>query len=335
MKLLHSIFFLIARLRVYILITAIAAAGLYYYNYSQTETASAQFYAVTTVDQGTVSSGIETTGTIMAAQKLDVDVYKQQSRIDVVNVTNGGHVETDDVMISFDKSDVYVESASAQVSLTAAALDLQTEQANYFDPNTTVRTLTNQIAGYKKAITDAAADMEDAYLDFLNTDLEVVPHTSQKDRLADIAAPVLSGTYVNTTEGTYTIKIFSSAAESGYSFAISGLESDTSPVVFNKAVNLGSQGLKITFSQNIKSGDLWVVSVPNTTIATYTETKETYTERIADLTKTVADNKVLLANAEQELANSDQTDDTAHRSLTVQQAQSTLSEAQQRLAETL
>lgn len=331
MKLLHSL----RRFRYHAAAILIMAGGLYYYTviYQTDATATATFYAVTTVDTGTVSSGIETTGTIMAAEKLDIDVYKQMSRIDTVNVQNGGHVDAGDIMLSFDKSDAYVSSASANVAVTEAALNLETEQQNATDPSTTIRTLENQIAGYQKTITDTESDLIDAYRDFLNTSLEAEPATSQASRLADQTTPTLSGRYVGSSEGTYTIKIYSSAADSGYSYTVSGLESGTRAVVFGKANDLGTRGLTITFPTDIATGDTWVVAVPNTTIATYPDTKRSYENKVADIKKNAADAAVSLANAQQNLADAKAADSSSYRSLAVSKAASSLSEARQRLAE--
>lgn len=319
----------------HLLITLIAAGGLYYYFnvYSAEDTtANASFYVVQNVERGEVTSGIQTTGEIIAAQKLDIDVYKQLSRIDVVNVQNGSHVEEGDVLISFDKSDAYVDTQSAQVAVVEAELALQEEQTNASDPNTQIRTKENQIAGYKKTITDAEQDIKDAYKDFLNEDLEVVAHSDRESALSDRTEPTLSGRYVSDIEGQYVIQVYSSGAESGYSYRVSGLESMTESVIFGKAVDLGTRGLKITFPNDTKTNDKWIVYVPNTEIATYTETKNDYEETVKNLEKTIADAKVNLANAEQELDDLKFTDSSSYRDLNVEKAQSSLAEARQRLS---
>ncbi len=97
------------KLKWYILITLVTGGGLYYYfsvYSSDDSTATSSFYVVKKVEKGEVTSGIQTTGEIIVAQKLDIDVYKQLSRIDVVNVQNGSHVEEGDVLFSFDKKSV-------------------------------------------------------------------------------------------------------------------------------------------------------------------------------------------------------------------------------------
>lgn len=326
---------ILTKYKSYIVIVAIMAGGLYYYFqvFNADKTASTpSFYVVETVKRGEVTSGIQTTGNIIAAQKLDIDVYKQLSRIDVVNVQNGSHVEEGDVLFSFDKNDAYADTQSAKVAVVEAELALQEEQTSATDPNTQIRTKENQIAGYKKTIADSSQDIEDAYRDFLNEDLEASVHKDRSFALSDRIEPILSGRYVGDQEGSYVIEVYASSAESGYSYRVSGLESMTDSVIFDKAISLGTLGLEITFPHDTKSNDKWIVYVPNNKIATYAETKANYEETVANLNKTAADAKVNLANAEQELEQLKRTDTSTYRDLNVEKAESTLAEARQRLS---
>ena len=320
----------------YIIITAIFAVGVYYYlNIYSTQAAEepVSFYVVDAVERGEVTSGIQTTGDIVAAQKLDIDVYKQLSRIDVVNVQNGSHVDANDVLISFDKSDAYVDTQSSKASVAEAALSLQTAQTNASDPNTQISIKENQIVGYQKIITDAEQDKIDAYRNFLNEDLEVTPHTDRNSALDDRTEPLLSGRYVSDTEGQYIIEVYASGADSGYTYRVSGLETMTGSVVFGKAVNLGSRGLKITFPDDTKSNDKWIVYVPNNKIATYFETEKDYKETITDLEKVISDATINIANTEQELQDLREVDTGSYRDLTIEKAEANLAVANQRLYE--
>ena len=320
----------------YIIITAIFAVGVYYYlNIYSTQAAEepVSFYVVDAVERGEVTSGIQTTGDIVAAQKLDIDVYKQLSRIDVVNVQNGSHVDANDVLISFDKSDAYVDTQSSKASVAEAALSLQTAQTNASDPNTQISIKENQIVGYQKIITDAEQDKVDAYRDFLNEDLEVTPHTDRYSALDDRTEPSLSGRYVSDTEGQYIIEVYASGADSGYSYKVSGLETMTESVIFGKAVNLGSRGLKITFPDDAKTNDKWIVYVPNIEIATYFETEKDYKETITDLEKVISDATINIANTEQELQDLREVDTGIYRDLTIEKAEANLAVANQRLYE--
>lgn len=322
------------RYKVYIASTLVFALGAYYVVGQSDDAATevASFYVVHTVGTGEVTSGIETTGNIVAAQKLDIDVYKQLSRIDAVNVQNGSHVEAGAVLLSFDKSDAYVDTQSAQVAVVEAELALNEAKTSVADPSTQIRTKENQIAGYEKTLADLPQDLMDAYRDFLNTDLEVVAHQDRVLAQADRIEPILSGRYVGTEEGYYTITVFASGAESGYSYRVSGLESMTQPLIFGKAVDVGTKGLKVTFPNDTKSNDTWIVYVPNNKIATYQEAKTEYDEVVANLKKAAADAEVSLANARQELEVLKRTDTSDYRDLDVEKAQSTLAEARQRLS---
>lgn len=324
------------RLKWYILVTAFLAGGLFYYfNVYKTDDAQAasSFYVVDTVAYGEVTSGIETTGDIIAAQKLDIDVYKRTSRIDVVNVQNGSHVEADQVLISFDKSDAYVDTESARVAVAEAELALQEEREDVADPNTQILAKRNQIAGYEKTIADAKQDMKDAYRDFLNEDLEVAAHPDKENSLADRTTPTLGGRYVSDEEGVYVVSVYSSGAASGFSYSVTGLEGGVYPVILGKADDLGTRGLTITFPNNTRNGDKWIVHVPNTEIATYTETKADYEDTIANLEKTIRDAEVSLASAQLELKDLLQTDTTMYRDLDVEKAQTELAAARQRLTQ--
>ena len=306
------------------IVSVIVFAALAYYlasNHSSGTPTSSSFSVVDTVDRGTVSSGIQATGKIIAAQKLDLNVYKQLSRINVVNTSNGSHVDTNDILISFDKNDALVNNQAAKVAVSAAELALETAQKNAADPNTQIRTLENQIAGYKKSIADA-------YQNFLNTDIEAVPTPSQYKKLIAKTAPTISERYVGRSEGQYTIEFYRSQADSGFSMRLSGLE-NVSPkdVVFGSAINLGTLGLKVTVPSDISDGDTWEVYVPNTDIATYNETKASYDETVAGL-------KVSLANAEQQLSDLEQSDASSYRNLEVEKAQSSLNDARQKLTQT-
>jgi multidrug resistance efflux pump len=320
--------------RLLVIITILLAAGGVGYYYTQSESTAAYSYAIVeTVGTGTVSSGIHTTGEVVAAQKLDLDVYKQLSRIAVVNIANGAHVDADAVLVSFDKSDAYVAAQSTRVSLAEAELALNTEQENATDPNTEARTLQNKIATYKKSLVDTEQDIKDAYQDFLNEDLEVEVHEDDESRLLGDTLPTLSGRYVGTTEGFYTIDVYSSNSSSGYSYRVIGLESYTGSVVFGAPVDIGTRGLRITFPNTVGSGDTYVVRVPNIDIATYADTKRNYERTVADLKEQIAATQVNLANTEQELEDLLNTDTSSYRDLHVEKAAVTVQSTQQKLAE--
>ena len=321
----------LGKIKWYALITLLFAVGLYYVYETEDTTATVAFYVTDKVERGEVTSGIQTTGDIIVAQKLDIDIYKQLSRIDVVNIKNGIHVKAGDKLISFDKKDGHVDTQSAQVLVAEAELALEQESLNAIYPNTAIRNKENQIIGYEKTITDAQQDIKNAYRDFLNEDLVVEPHSDRKEKLVARVEPILFGRYVGEERGQYVIDVYSSKAKSGYSYRLSGLEFMTESIIFGKAMSLGNHGLKMIFPNDTEGGDKWVVHVPNTTIATYEETKQSYEQVVTGLEKTITDAKVNIANSKQELMDLKLTDSDSYRKLRVEKATTELAVARQRL----
>ena len=304
--------------------------GLAYWLLADGEETATTFAVVETVDRGTVSSGIQTTGQIVAAQKLDLNVYKQAARIEAVNVQNGGRVEKGQVLISFDKSSASVAAQSSRVAVTEAALSLAEAKENATDPNTQLRTLQNDIAALDTSIAQAQKDKVTAYRTYLNADLSTEPSAEQT---VDKTRPILSGLYTGTTEGEYRIRVYKSNADSGYSFQTSGLESYIGVVYPGTAVPLGSRGLTISFPSDLRHDDGWIVAVPNVRTGAIVENKDTYNKAIANLDKSIEGYRVDQANKKQELENLSRTDTSTYRDLTVSKAEAELAKAQVSLSE--
>lgn len=305
------------------------AVYFFFFRTSAPETTDT-FAVVESVARGSVSSGIETSGTIVAAQKLDLDVYKQARRIEAVNVTNASHVEEGTTLFSFDKSGAYVEVESSRVSIAEAELALATEQANYSDPNTTLRTLQNNLITLRADIVRAEKDLVQRERDYLNANKTAEPGNEQAE---DKIRPTVSGVYNDDKRGTYRIEVYSSAADSGYSYRVTGLESVSEDVIAGIATPLGNLGLKILFSGDMKHGDVWLVSVPNTAAPEYVQNKENYESDMAELKEQISSKNIEIANTEIEIKNQAQTDGTGYRDLTVSKAEAALSKAQQQLSE--
>jgi multidrug efflux pump subunit AcrA (membrane-fusion protein) len=313
-----------------IVLLSIVLIGYWYLQSNKTEDPTVSAVVVEQVERGDVTSGIETTGEIVAAQKLDLDVYKQTTRIEAVNVVNGSKVIAGDVLLSFDTSDAFVEVESSQVNVVEAELTLESERLNYTDPNTTVRTLENDITELETILQQAAVDKVRSYRAYLNADIEIVPgDESAKDKLR----PLVSGLYIADTEGEYQIDVYKSGAESNYSYRVKGLESDTSSVLIGLPTVIGVSGLEITFSPTVRADDSWVVAVPNIYAPEYIENKENYEENISDLNILIKESQLAIENKKEEINNLLQTDSTAYRNLDVARAQAALARAQEQLSQ--
>jgi len=309
----------------------VIAIGLIFIMRSGEDETTATFAVVEEVSRGEVSSGIQTTGTIVAAQKLDLNVYKQVKRIEAVNVVNGGSVVAGDVILAFDKSSANVGAQSTQVRVVEAELALQQEQENFTDPNIAIRTLQQEIADMRVANQQAEQDKKDAYKTFLNANL--VPEPGRRSQLGK-NRPVITGFYNGQEAGEYAISVFTSSTESGYSFSLKGtLSGSGGSVVFNRSVDLGNGGLKITFLEDTNALDEWIIAVPNTYAPEYETTKVVYEEALVTLANTVARNNVSIANKEQEIVDLQFAEDAGSRDLAIKKARADLAEAQVSLSE--
>lgn len=311
------------RFKWYLLITLVFAAGVFYWFNRDNTADAATFYVVNTVDKGEVTSGIETTGEIVAEQKLSLDVYKLSSRIDAVNIQNGGHVEEGDVLVSFDKNDAYVSATNARASVASAELALQEAEASYGDSNTAVASKEREIEDYKQ-------QLEDARVTFYNNDPSVEPHPDHDTDpgMESAVPPTISGTYYGKETGEYYVKIYqNSSSVSGWRYyaSMGSDKTEAKDVIFGQPLDLGNNGLKISWSSAPSNSQTWIVPVPNIYSPSYLDAKNTYE-------KTVSDLNVKIANAEQELEELRRTDTSAYRNLNVEEAEANLADAQQKLS---
>jgi RND family efflux transporter MFP subunit len=129
-----------------------------------------------------------------------------------------------------------------------------------------------------KQIQEQNAIVEGLYQQYLSGDLQAY---SLDDNDRDIIPPVISGSYLGSKEGEYILDVYSSNANSGYSFRLSGLESGTYTAEVNRAGKLGESGLYIQFIDNNSYGNTeWSVPVPNKRSSTYLARKTAYQNSI-------------------------------------------------------
>lgn len=327
----NKTFIFLRRHVVFILVVlALVGGGSYYLFKSLTTTATVvQYASIDTVKKGTVSSGIAATGQIVAAHKLDLNVYKQTERIQAVNIANGTHVQKGDVLISFDKSTSNASVENSRVSVLDASLSLDNARKNYTDPNTQIVTLGQDIETLTTATTQAESDKNTAYRDFLNANLTAEPGN---DVTSNKKPPTISGLYSDTKTGTYKIKVYNSGATSGFSYTTTGVEESTESIVTGVPTALGTHGLQILFQPGVQNNDEWTVTLPNTAAPEYIQNKENYDKKIASLNTTIAGNKVTIASKQQQIKDLGQTDSTGYRDLSVSKAQAGLASARVQLS---
>ena len=303
------------------------------YFYLQTNASEDSVMSAVVVEQvarGEVTSGIETTGKIIAAQKLDLDVYTQTTRIETVNVVNGGVVKAGDVLLAFDTSDAFVDVESSRVGVVQAELMLQNQREDYTDPSTAIRTLENDIFQLETRISQVTVDKRRAYRTYLNANLRAIPGNQGTE---DATRPTISGTYQGDATGEYLIDVYASGASTGYSYQVSGVESSVASVVFATATNIGTAGLEIIFPATVGTTDSWIIAVPNVHASEYIQNKEDYDESLIDLDVVLSESQVAIANKRQEIDDILQTDSAQFRDLDIAKAQASLAQAREQLSQ--
>lgn len=141
--------------------------------------------------------------------------------------------------------------------------------------------------------------------------------------------PTVSGTYQCDATGRYTIEPYSSQADSGYSFKLSGLEDGTYPATTEQPGSFGSCGLRLQFDADSRyAGSEWYIEIPNTKASTYTANRNAY-----ELAQTNASTAIALAEQDLALSEASAISDTAPaRSEQIAKANAAVARAQARLA---
>ncbi len=310
----------ISRVGITVVAIALIGGGYWYYRSTVVSPTIASAMVVEQVSTGTVSTGIQTTGKIQAAEILDLNVYKLTNRIDTVAVQNGGHVEAGQLLYAFDQSDVAVAITDSRLSIQEAQLALETKKAEVQDPNTTITSLKNDIAVLERNLLQYKDDLRTALRTVLNANLKAVPSGERYDEQIVRTVPTVGGVYTGVTQGEYRIEVYGSASASGLSYNVSGLESSTHELFPGSEVDLGTRGLTIKLPTTTVKRDVWIVAVPNTYAPEYKVNVQDYNDRVAQIKESVNTDTVTLANKRVLLEQAQRGDTSDQRNLDVETA---------------
>jgi multidrug efflux pump subunit AcrA (membrane-fusion protein) len=293
----------------------------------QTSDAQSALLVVEKVEKGDVVAGISASGKVVARQKLNLNIYRQQHRIDHVGISNGSTVSKGQLLFSFDDDDIQVKKKEAQVVLGQAQLDLDEKETVINDPNTEINSLESSIALLEKQLVDDELGFERALRKLYSADLEFRPASGSENGLSAKSAPVVSGTYNGAKPGTYTMEIYP-ASGSGFAYKLSGLETTSDQVFVGKTYAMGKLGLKVSFGSDVAAGDTWVLEIPNKKASNYVSNKETYDDTVRTLTSNIATKNVDLANKRQQLDALKRKDNSSYKNLDVRKTELSLNQAQ-------
>jgi HlyD family secretion protein len=204
-------------------------------------------------------------------------------------------------------------SSQQAASLNRALADVAIAQA-------ALSNLKNGVRSEEKAVTDITVETARADIKRV-TDTENLAVENAKKALysaaliartdnknTDATPPTISGVYQCKTPGAYSLRVYNSSSQSGYSVTVSGLESGTYSVGTTQPVAFGDCGLFAQFTAGDSyQNTIWTVEVPNSSGATYTTLRNALTaaENNRTVAISAAKDALTLATQKQTLQNAD------------------------------
>lgn len=226
----------------------------------KTDTVPASTSTVERVDlikSGPSTQTVTTSGEVKA--RLQATVAAESSGvISSVPSSIGERVTKGEVLAIFSNADQQASLRQAEANLAAQKAALAELQAGARPA---------ELQNTEISVETAETNLAEAREAYLNTDLQAyLDDGNDQYSRGSLAQPTLSGTYDSDEEGEYRIDLYSSGANSGYSFRYTGLETGVGTVSTATPQRLGNRGLYIQFPENFATNHdvRWVVPVPNT-----------------------------------------------------------------------
>ncbi len=253
------------------------------------------------IEPQTIKNTVVVSGQVTS--KTDVSLsFKESGIVSEIPVSVGDRVKKGDVLAVLDQSFAKAKVTTARGALLAAEAKYQkTDRSSKAEVDIAMRKYQRAVSDLELGKTRQRLIVENAYRTMLSDSLVAVPDSP--DNATE--APIISGTYTGGVPGTYAIRLYASSSSSGMSFKTAGLEDGyTGEVNIENPVPFGSHGLYITFPEDFSSGDVWLVSIPNTVSSRYTVNYTNYTEAVETEKSTILslETELALANGGLELA---------------------------------
>lgn len=280
-----------------------------------------------TVTRGDVVRAISVSGVMESGDTAEL-AFPTTGVVSKVYVAEGDTVKAGTVLATLGAEQLVASRASALAELALANADRQelitgVRGEERAITSTTVTSATAEQIRIEKA---ERLSVENARRTLLNTAITA----RSLDGDEESPAPIISGTYSCDTTGSYTLKVYSSGAASGYSFSLSGIESGTFSVSTDQPVVFGACGLFAKFTANAQyANSQWIIDIPNKASAAYTLNSNLFekAQREADNAIAASRESVTLAQNKQQLENA------APRGEALTRANARVSQAAARVAE--
>ena len=317
-KLFHNrIFYISIALTLILLITAMAIG---------VSSRNEEPLITTTVEVGSVRELVSVSGLAEAKQTAEL-AFPVTGIVNTVHVRIGDLVKTGDALISLniDALEGDRQDALAAISIAIADRNELLEGPTRSARDVTEINIDTQQDFLKNTIETENQKVANAYKNLLSSGLTAYSNDPDEDA----SPPIISGTYSCGEEGDYLIDTYTSSANSGYSFRLSGLETGTYVAAASQPTPLGNCGLRIQFDEDSKySSTEWFINIPNMKSPQYVLNRNTYS-----LALTQRDSAISAAEKSLAVANADSLNQNAPaRNESVTRANASIAQAEARLA---
>lgn len=239
-----------------------------------------------------IERSVKATGEVTSTVDLSLS-FESSGTVKTIDAKVGDTVAKGARLMSLDGA----QEAAALTRANGALLKAQAE----YDQATEV-TGGEEIDNLELELENAKREQDllvaNAYRTLLSGDLEAIPDDSSDDT----EPPTVSGSYTCDEEGSYKIELYSSAAASGASYTVSGLEDGYSGTVYTTTSSpVGSCGLYLTFPEGFSKSVDWVIEVPNTRGASYVANKNAYDLALDTRDKTISELEAALSLKESQV----------------------------------
>jgi len=283
-------------------------------------------YVTTVVERGAVERLVSVSGVIQAEQSADL-AFPTTGIVSTVNISKGDVVQAGDVLVTLEARALQADRQDAVAALTRA---VATRDELLSGPQSESRDATAESVSFKAATLETVkatqADLvANAYRTLLSSGLSATTNDAEEEAVP----PIISGTYNCDAEGVYTLTMYSSGGNSGYSYRLSGLESGTYTASIDQPSAFGTCGLQAIFDSNSRYNNaVWEVEIPNKQSPLYVTNRNAYT-----LAKTQAESAIRLAEQDLSLTETNALSTNAPaRSESVARANADIASANARIA---
>lgn len=226
-----------------------------------------------TVEKGTVSDVLLLAGTVDAKDRVDLG-FATSGRVKGINFNVGDRVKKGDIIAEIEQNRLQSELTQARANFTLTKVNTSSD-------------LVSAEESLESQLQEQDILIQGLYQEYLSGDLQAY---NINTNARNVSAPIITGSYGAEKEGEYILDVYSSNADSGYSFRLSGLESGTYSAEVSRAGRLGESGLFIQFLNGQRYGNTeWVVPVPNNRSISYPSRKRAYETALATRQRIITD----------------------------------------------